>query len=388
MYDDFFFPYEKAKLWTGNMVLLSLSHFLLYASLYMMLPVLPLWMVRNWYCSYAEAGAAIAVFGPAMFLPGIFNSYLIDTFKRKSVCFMALLLFVALGLLYPYVAAVGLIALIRAVQGGLFGIVTMTTGSTLVIDVTASRRRTDANVAFAWAGRFGMAAGLALGIYIYPYWDFHHVVYTGMVLGVLALALIPAVKVPFRAPLSVSWCSPDRFLLPRTFWPGVNMMMAAMVFGILAAHIYNELFFVCILAGFILSLLLLRYVLAHASGRSEVEWGQAAMIGGLLLLAFSNSLMNSYIAGILLGVGTGTTVSRFFIKMIGLSRHCERGTGNNTYQLMWETGVLAGFLFENMWTENHPDTIYWICIGLCVVLLLMYEFFTHPWYYRMMEEKQ
>ena len=65
MYDDFFFPYEKAKLWTGNMFLLSLSNFLLYASLYMMLPVLPLWMVRHWYCSYAEAGAAIAVFGLA-----------------------------------------------------------------------------------------------------------------------------------------------------------------------------------------------------------------------------------------------------------------------------------------------------------------------------------
>lgn len=132
----------------------------------------------------------------------------------------------------------------------------------------------------------------------------------------------------------------------------------------------------------------LRLSLSHASGRSEVELGQAAMIGGLLLLAFSNSLMNSYIAGILLGMGTGTTVSRFFIKMISLPRHCERGTGNNTYQLMWEAGVLIGFLFENMWTEGHPDTIYWICIGICVVLLLMYEFFTHPWYYRKMEEKQ
>ena len=98
MYDDFFFPYEKAKLWTGNMVLLSLSNFLLYASLYMMLPALPLWMVRHWYCSYAEAGAAIAVFGLAMFLPGTFNSYLIDTFKRKSVCFIAIFLFVASSL--------------------------------------------------------------------------------------------------------------------------------------------------------------------------------------------------------------------------------------------------------------------------------------------------
>lgn len=388
MYDDFFFPYEKARLWTGNMILLSLSNFLLYASLYMMLPVLPLWMVWHWYCSYAEAGAAVAVFGLALFLPGAFNSYLIDTFKRKNVCFIAMLLFVASSLLYPYATAVWLVALVRVVQGVLFSIITMTTGSTLVIDVTASRRRTDANIAFVWAGRFGMAAGLALGIYIYPYWDFRHVVYASVALGAVALLLIPAVSVPFRAPLRTSRCSLDRFLLPRTLWPGVNMMLLSAVFGIVIAHIYNDLFYVCVLAGFVVAVLLLRYVLSHTSARSEVELGQAAMIGGLLLLAFSNTLMNSYIAGVLLGAGIGTTVSRFFIKMISLPMHCERGTGNNTYQLMWEVGLLGGFLFENMWTETHPDTIYWICIGICAVLLLMYEFFTHPWYYRKMEEKQ
>ena len=36
---------------------------------------------------------------------------------------------------------------------------------------------------FAWAGRFGMVVGLALGIYIYPYWNFHHIIYTSMALG-------------------------------------------------------------------------------------------------------------------------------------------------------------------------------------------------------------
>ncbi len=47
MYDNFFYPYEKAKLWTGNMIGLSLSNFLLYASLYVMLPVLPSWIVQH-----------------------------------------------------------------------------------------------------------------------------------------------------------------------------------------------------------------------------------------------------------------------------------------------------------------------------------------------------
>ena len=92
MFDDFFFPYERAKLWTRDMVILSLSNFFLYISLYIMLPVLPLWMVQHWYCSYAEAGGAVAVFGLTMFLPGPCNSYIIDTFKRKSVCVITLAL--------------------------------------------------------------------------------------------------------------------------------------------------------------------------------------------------------------------------------------------------------------------------------------------------------
>ena len=226
-------------------------------------------MVRHWYCSYAEAGAAIAVFGLAMFLPGTFNSYLIDTFKRKSVCFIAIFLFVASSLLYPYVATVGFVALVRAVQGGLFSVITMTTGSTLVIDVTASRRRTDANIAFAWAGRFGMVVGLALGILYLSLLEFspYHLYQYGS--GSVGAGADSGGESSFPCSAQHFMVLAGPFLLPRTLWPGMNMMMVAIIFGILVAHIYNELFFVCILIGFVLSLLLLRYVLSHASGRRK-----------------------------------------------------------------------------------------------------------------------
>lgn len=388
MLDDFFFPYEKAKLWTRDMIILSLSNFFLYVSLYIMLPVLPLWMVQNWHCGYAEAGGAVAVFGLAMFLLGPCNSYIIDTFKRKNVCLYTLALLAGVNLLYPYAATIGLVVLLRMMQGALFGVVSMTIGSTLAIDITASRRRTDANVVFSWLGRFGMAVGLALGTYIYPYWSFVNVVYVCVAFGIGALLLLPLLHVPFRAPLCPPLFSLDRFLLPRTLLPGINMLMISFIFGVVIAHIYNEIFYICILIGFLVSLLASKYVLSHISCRAEMEFGQAALITGILLLVFSNSLMNSYIAALLLGIGVGITISRFFMIMISLPMHCERGTGNNTYQLLWETGVLGGLFFENVWAENHPDTIYWICLGTCVVSLVLYEIVTHGWYYKKMEEKQ
>lgn len=388
MYDEFFFPYEKAKLWTRNMVLLSLSHFLLTISLYVMLLVLPLWAVRQWSCSYAEAGAAVAVFGLAMFIPGAFNSYLIDTFKRKSVCLITLLLFIVLSRLYPYTTGIGWVVLLRIVQGGLYSTTTMTTGSTLVIDVTASRRRTDANVAFAWVGRLGMGAGLVIGIYIYPYWDFICVVYVSVIAAALAWLLVTMVRVSFRAPLNPPVLSLDRFILPRALWPGINMMLIAFVFGMLIAHTYNEFFYICVLVGLVMAMVVSKYMLSDASGRSEVELGQAALVGGLLLLGLSSSLICSYIAGVLVGVGVGVSASRFFIKMISLPMHCERGTGNNTYQLLWELGILAGFFFESVWSEIYPASIYWICIGISILTLVMYEAFTHAWYYKRMEERR
>ena len=312
----------------------------------------------------------------------------IDTFKRKSVCIIALALLAGVSLLYPYVATVGMVALLRMAQGALFSVVTMTTGSTLVIDVTASRRRTDANVAFTWFGRFGMALGLALGVYIYPYWSFTCVVYVCAAFGIGALLLIPLLHIPFRAPLCPPLFSLDRFLLPRTLLPGINMLLVSFIFGVVIAHIYNEIFYICILIGFAVSLLVSKYALSHTSCRAEMEFGQAALVAGVLLMAFSNSLVSSYIAALLLGVGIGITASRFFVIMISLPLHCERGTGNNTYQLLWEVGLLGGLFFENIWTESYPDTIYWICLGICVVSLVLYETVTHCWYYKRMEEKQ
>ena len=154
MYDDFFFPYEKAKLWTGNMFLLSLSNFFALCI-----------TIHDASCAAFMDGAALGIAvmrkqeQPLLFSgwPCSFREHSTATLlirsNVKSVCFIAIFLFVASSLLYPYVATVGFVALVRAVQGGLFSVITMTTGSTLVIDVTASRRRTDANIAFAWAGR-------------------------------------------------------------------------------------------------------------------------------------------------------------------------------------------------------------------------------------------
>jgi MFS family permease len=93
-------------------------------------------MIQAWSCSELQAAGVTAVFGIALFLPGAFNNYLVDTFSRKNVCTRSIMLLALVGILYPYVSSVEMVVLLRILQGALFGIVLMATGSTLAIDVT------------------------------------------------------------------------------------------------------------------------------------------------------------------------------------------------------------------------------------------------------------
>lgn len=218
---------------------------------------------------------------------GAFSSYLIDTFKRKSVCFIAIFLFVASSLLYPYVATVGFSSSSwSGCPGRLFSVITMTTGSTLVIDVTASAAAQDANIAFAClGGSFWNGGGSCLGDLCYPYWNFHHIIYTSMALGVVGAGADSGGESSFRAPLSTSsWFSLDRFA--AALWPGMNMMMVAIIFEIVIVHIYNELF--CLYPDRLCTCALFALRAFSACFRSfgGRALGQAAMIGGLLCSLF------------------------------------------------------------------------------------------------------
>lgn len=388
MYEDFYVPYDQTRLWTGNLLRLVVSNFLLYASVYLMLPTLLVGIVLFGSCSFAEAGGMIALFGVGMFLPGVFNSYLIDAFPRHRLAMGAAVLLALSHLLYPWVVNLAGLGLLRLGQGALFGVLTMVTGSTLVIDVTATRRRTEANAAFAWSGRIGMVVGLLVGLFVEPYIPFEHLQWLATGLGFLACVALLRVSVPFRAPLRVPLVSMDRFLTARSALPGVNLLLLSGVMGVVISRGTNGWFYVCMALGLLLALSLLRLLFRYAPARAEVELGQAALFGGFLLLVLSNSLMSSYVAGLLFGVGMGTTASRLLVQMVSLPLHCGRGTGYNTYQLLWEAGIMGGFFYGAAWTGASLSELYGQCLALSALLLVLYEVLTYPWVKKRMEEIQ
>lgn len=369
-------------LWNKNFTLLIAANFLLFVAVFMLFPLLHDWMVTDKGCTNSQAALVSVIFGVAMFLPGPFNNYLVDAFSRKHVCTRSILLLALLSLLYPYVSGLWMVVVLRILQGGLFAVSLMVTGSTLAIDVTPSNHRDSANRVFTWSGILGLVAGLVVGTHRSGLLTFDQTLYLSSVFCAAAILLVLSVHVCFRAPLDVPLCSFDRFFLFRTLLPGINMMAVPLVLGFLFSSVTDTFFYLCIGAGFIVYLLVREIFRRPMHGRLQILIGQLLTALGLVALMKSEQGIPLYVGGILIGVGCGFSIGQFLRMMILLPLHCERGSGYHTFQLLWILGIVAGFFLGK--GALPPVTVGDYAGALCICLggFIFYQVYIHGYFTR------
>lgn len=373
-------------MWNRNFNLLLTANFFLYTAVYMLFPVLHRWMVGEGGYTNLQAGGTIAIFGISLYIFGVFNNYLVDTFKRKAVCTRSILLLALVGLIYPYSPGIGTIVALRVLQGALFGVVLMSMGSTLVIDVTPTHCRNRANLTFTWSGVLGMLCGIWGGYSLGDFLSFQHELYLFAILCVIPILLVSMVEVCFRAPLDLPLMSFDRFLLFRTLLPGLNMMVVPFILGVVFSTIFDSFFYICAMAGFVVFLLLDRMFRSQADGRFLNAVGLVLMGVALLMLYLSDGRDSLWGAGFLLGLGMGLSLLQFLRMMIYLPLHCERGTGYHTYQLLWESGVMLGVVLGK-YVEDSMKRQYLLALLVCMVGLLVYQVAIHRYFVRRMRNR-
>lgn len=366
----------NGRMWNVNLFFLTLSTFTLYVSVYALIPALPMWMQIAEQVSTLNVCIAICVFGIMMLLPGMFNAYLIDRYKRKNVSLLSLLGLILVSFLYIYTKSWHDIMFLRIVQGVLFGIATMTLGGTLVIDVSTSTRRTDSHFMLSNVICFAMLTGILCGVILSLYFSISTLLRVCMVCNALSFLCVLFVSVRFRAPLSLKMISTDRFFFTRGILPCVCVMGTSLLLGILSVRIYNMYFYIIMLVSFLLSWLIFRLVGKYYHGRAAFELGVACLLGGLSLQLFVPSLTVSYTSSLLFGIGFGFTTSQLFRTLMSLPEHCERGTAFHTYFLFFELGVMSGVALELCLPNDFIDS-YFISLCIFILIILIYELYLH-----------
>lgn len=375
------------KLWHRDFWMLLVANLLLTMSVYILIPVLPQWLMQTEGLSPMETGLSIGAFALGLYLLGWHCSWLVQRYRRNVVYMWAVVAQALSMALLWYIdekqleyADLGLILLQRLLLGASFGLAQMVLSSTLIIDTSESYQRTEANHSAAWFSRFALSLGPLVGLVIYDLYDFGSVFLVSIAMAIISMLLIKLVSFPFRAPEdNVHKASLDRFILPEGMVLFSNLLLVAIVFGLLMSLPVSILFYALVMVGFFLALLAQRFVFRNAELKSEV-------ISGLILLGAAQLVLivhfDSPVAPVLAGLGLGICSSRFLLFFIKLSRHCKRGTSQSTYFLGWETGLALGMGIGYWLFFKKIDTLLYTTMVLTIASLLMYHLYTHSWFLR------
>ena len=374
-------------LWTIHFMRICIANLLLFISLYMLFPVVPVEMADHLGVPVSQTGAMFLLLTLGMFAIGPFHAYLVDAYKRKYVCAFSFATMVAATVGYGFVNDITQLLLLCFVQGIAFGMAT-TAGITLAIDITNTNLRSSGNIAFSWAARLGMLIGIALGVGLYQWYDFKTLLYVSVIAGLAGIFFVSRVYVPFRAPIVTILCSSDRFLLLRGWLPAFNLMLIAFIPGLLLPVFHNSLsdvfignieipFFAIVGVGFLFSVLLARFVYREEKTLRVITLGISLMMVSFILL----KELPAIVTAILLGVGLGLVTPEFLLMFVKLSQHCQRGTANTTHLLAWETGMSLGVAAAcYLSTESSVDAVYHLGRILTPIALLFFILLTYPYF--------
>lgn len=348
-------------------------------------------------------------FTVGMFVPGPFNSFMVERYKRKSLYLESIL---AILLLDVFVFAQGLSGGVLVygaflLTGIAFAVAQNTLGNTLVNDLLASDKRTKGDNLYSWYGRLGLPAGwllallllrcssgaLRLGGFTLPTFSINNCLahYIIAAPAVLAFILILALNVPLKAPVSSALFSLDRFWRPSA-WPLFLMtLVAAAIEGIIVGMTFRLAGFnalhdgLYLSGGFLLALILQHVVFVDAVERAEMVSGVILQLFALFLFLHPLAMVHNT-AFFLLGAGVGMVSARLLMYFLKLSGHCQRGTSQNTYMLGWRSGFCLGFCFAMLDAPNGkaPSDFHCVeaCIVLCVLFLVAYLTLVCPWFNR------
>ncbi|MBO7591636.1 MAG: MFS transporter [Prevotella sp.] len=375
------------KLWHRDFWLMAISSLLLTMSIYILIPILPRWMMDEQHFSPVEVGRSMGVFGLGLYLMGALCSWLVQRYRRNVVCMWSMVaLIVNIALLW-YIDAMhkelvvfSIIMLHRFLLGATFGLAQMVLSSTLIIDTCESFQRTEANHSASWFARFALSLGPLAGLIVYALAGFRSVVLGAVGCAVCALLLVKVVTFPFRTPEEgVKVVSLDRFFLTHGFVLFINLLLVTTVIGLLFSMPFEPLFYALMMGGFLLALLAQRFVFRDAELKSEIITGLFLLVAALLILLVAPA---SPVSPVFVGLSAGIIGSRFLLFFIKLSRHCQRGTSQSTYFLGWETGLAIGLALGYGCFYQQPTLLIDTALALSGVALLLYHFFTHQWFLR------
>ena len=219
----------EEKLFNKNYLCLCAANFLFFFSFYLLLPVLPFFIMEKYQAGNAVIGTVISCYTLATLVVRPFSGYMMDTFKRKPLYLLALSIFTAVFVGYLFAATITILIVIRIVHGFAFGL-TSVGGNTL-------EHRGEGIGYYGVANNIAMAVGPMTGLFVYEHFSFNVIFMGCMGCSLLAALFASRIQTKVRPPVKRPPISLDRFILIKGLLAGISFTLLAFAYGQISNYI-------------------------------------------------------------------------------------------------------------------------------------------------------
>ena len=144
-------------LFTLNFLAACTSNLFLFTAMYIILPILPLYLSDELHVGSFQTGIILAAFTTAALVIRPFSGFIVEHFPGKKLFLLLYASFAICFFAYPFLSSILLVGFVRFAHGLCFGVAT-TASTTLAISIIP-RPRLGSGIGF-----YGMTAALSMAI--------------------------------------------------------------------------------------------------------------------------------------------------------------------------------------------------------------------------------
>lgn len=355
---------KPVRLWNGNYIRAMLGNFLLFFSFYLLTPLLPIYLDRQFATDKDTIGLVLSGYVVAALIIRPFSGFVVDSFDRHKVLVICFFAFFICFTGYIGAGTLLMFAVIRTVHGFAFGATTVA-NSTVAIDVLPSERRNEGVGYYGLSNNLAMAIAPACGIWVYNVsGQFGTLFWLSLAVALVGVLCVSTIKLPPRATVpGKPKLSMDHFFLSRAWLMAINILLFGLCWGVMSNYvaIYAKeqlhitegtgLFFALLSTGLFVSRLVGVKSLREGKLARNALQGAAISAVGFTLFALDISEWTFYLSAILVGLGNGRMYPAFLNMFISVARHDQRGTANSSILISWDLGMGIGILIGGVMIE-------------------------------------
>ena len=392
----------KPQLFTRSYWAILGANFMLFFAFYLIMPILPFYLKEIFNTPNSLIGIILACYTVAALTIRPFAGYLLDAMARKPLYVATYFFFVLFFGGYIVATSIFIVIIVRALQGLMFGIVTVG-GNTVVIDIMPSERRGEGLGYYGLANNIAMAFGPMVGLFLHDYFSFNTIFAIAILTGTIGLFLASCVRTKQKPPVKRPPISLDRFLLIKGLPAGLALLMLSVPYGITSTYIAvyaqelnlsisSGLFFTFMAAGMMTSRIFSGKLVDRGYVSQVISTGIILVIISYFGLAACLPISQHYpallsaifiIIALLVGTGFGIIFPAYNTLFVNLAEHNQRGTANSTYLTSWDVGIGFGLVIGGI-VSQHTSFAYAYLIGgtLCLISAIYFTLYVGPHFNR------